>query len=108
MPASPFNDVLRHLRRVAGPESEKPSDGELLRRFTAGRDEAAFEAILRRHGPMVVGVCRRILGSEADAEDAFQAVFAGLAGGAPANRDSARPCRSASIDRGMCASGKAA
>jgi len=51
------------------------SDSELLERFSARRDEAAFRALVNRHGPMVQGVCRRILGNAHAAEDVFQAVF---------------------------------
>jgi RNA polymerase sigma factor (sigma-70 family) len=51
------------------------SDGELLERFVAGRDESAFAALVSRHGPMVLGVCRRLLRHAQDAEDAFQATF---------------------------------
>lgn len=51
------------------------SDAELLERFVASRDEAAFAALMARHGPMVFGVCRRLLRHAQDAEDAFQAVF---------------------------------
>jgi RNA polymerase sigma-70 factor (ECF subfamily) len=70
-----MNDVVRLLRLFAArKEAGEPSDGELVERFLARREEAAFAALVQRHGPMVLGVCRRLL-EEHDAEDAFQATF---------------------------------
>src|SRR5437899_1205744 len=74
MTAVPLDTVLRHIRRVAA-APEEPADGQLLRRFTARRDEAAFAALVQRHGPLVLGVCRRHLPDCHDADDAFQATF---------------------------------
>src|SRR5262245_61610164 len=76
MTAAPLGTVLQHLRKLADVRraAELP-DAQLLERFAARRDQAAFAAVLERHGPAVWGVCRRILGNEADAEDAFQATF---------------------------------
>src|SRR3954466_15868560 len=56
-----------------------PTDRELVREFAATRDEAAFAEIVRRHGPMVLAVCRRVLADAPEADDAFQAVFLVLA-----------------------------
>jgi RNA polymerase sigma factor (sigma-70 family) len=67
--------LLHYLRTRFGVAEAAETDGQLLLRFTAGRDEAAFEALLRRHGPLVWGVCRRLLARDHDAEDAFQATF---------------------------------
>jgi len=76
MPTGPVPGVLDHLRRAVLREQDAAlSDAEVLAEYLARRDESAFEELVRRHGPMVLGVCRRVLANSADAEDAFQATF---------------------------------
>jgi cobalt-zinc-cadmium efflux system membrane fusion protein len=79
MSSRPLGALLRRLGRAAAEGHGRLSDAELLQRFVGRRDEAAFEVLLWRHGPMVLGVCRRLLGHEQDSEDAFQATFLVLA-----------------------------
>jgi RNA polymerase sigma factor (sigma-70 family) len=77
MAAAPFTHVLRHVRALAG--LGDPTDRRLLERFARQREQAAFAELVRRHGPLVWGVCRRVLRHTEDAEDAFQATFLVLA-----------------------------
>ncbi len=79
MPARALESLVSQLRQLATSPPQGDEDGQLLRRFARERDEAAFAALVTRHGPLVYGVCRRMLGHEQDAEDAFQAAFMVLA-----------------------------
>src|SRR5260370_804537 len=94
MTTTPLEGVLPCLRRMfAAKGNDNVADAELVRRFAQQRDEAAFELLVWRHGRMVLHVCRRILGHEQEAEDAFQATFltlarrAGARVGLPSRRD---------------------
>jgi RNA polymerase sigma factor (sigma-70 family) len=71
--------LIQCMRRAVGHPTDGATDASLLERFVVGRDEAAFELLLWRHGPMVLSVCRRMLRCDHDAEDAFQAAFLLLA-----------------------------
>jgi RNA polymerase sigma factor (sigma-70 family) len=78
--AADLGAFLKRLRRsLEADPAVAVSDSELLDRFVSGNDDQAFTALLRRHGPMVLGVCRRILGDMPAAEDAFQTTFLHLA-----------------------------
>src|SRR3974390_3038884 len=80
MATAQMDTVIRHLRRaVLRQDGGAWTDGQMLGSFIDQKDEAAFEALVRRHGPMVFGVCRRVVGNHHDAEDAFQATFLVLA-----------------------------
>jgi RNA polymerase sigma factor (sigma-70 family) len=72
------SQIIDYVRRISSLETDA-TDAQLLDRFVAVRDEAAFRELLRRHGPMVLGVCGRLLANGHDAEDAFQATFFVLA-----------------------------
>jgi len=87
MAKAQMDTVIRYLRRaVLRQDGAEWTDGQLLASFIDRKDEAAFEALVRRHGPMVFGVCRRVVPNHHDAEDAFQATFLVLASKAPSVR----------------------
>jgi len=84
MAETPSNPVLHHLRHLIGSVPDPGlTDGELLERFLARRDETAVEMLVRRYGPLVFGVCRRALRDTHAAEDVFQATFLILVRKAP-------------------------
>jgi RNA polymerase sigma factor (sigma-70 family) len=75
MAAGQMSGVIQHLRKTVLRDGAGLTDGQLLRDYLSRRDEAALAALVRRHAPMVWGVCRRVLPNHHDAEDAFQATF---------------------------------
>src|SRR6202050_2354310 len=75
MPTNPMSEVIQHLRSTLLREKVDLTDGQLLEGFVSRRDAADLEALVLRHGPMVWGVCRRVLRNRQDAEDAFQVTF---------------------------------
>jgi RNA polymerase sigma factor (sigma-70 family) len=79
MTANKPEALLQHIRDQVGPGVDALSDRDLLERFARGGDEAAFAALVRRYGAMVLRICRNILDNHHDADDVFQATFLVLA-----------------------------
>src|SRR5262249_28739545 len=76
MHSATLQAALQQLRKLTDPRRAKDlSDRDLLERYRRCREEAAFTLLVQRHGAMVLNACRRILGDEQEAEDAFQATF---------------------------------
>jgi RNA polymerase sigma factor (sigma-70 family) len=80
MASASLHTVLHHIHTLAAARAgEGQTDGDLLRAFTLQNDQAAFAVLVKRHGPLVLAVCRRVLHHLQEAEDAFQATFLVLA-----------------------------
>src|SRR5436190_8101100 len=78
MSARSIEGLPPYLRQLCD-EPVPPADAVLLRRFVTAKDREAFELLMARHGPLVLGTARRLVGNPHDAEDVFQAVFLSLA-----------------------------
>src|SRR6516162_949202 len=84
MATGQLSGVIQHLRRaMLVRDAAGLTDQQLLESYISRRDQAALAALVQRHGPMVWGVCRRVLSNYHDAEDAFQATFPVLVRKAP-------------------------
>src|SRR5262249_21717870 len=76
MARAQFGALLQQLHKLmAAPLGGELTDGQLLERFVVRHEEAAFECLVRRHGALVLRVCRRVLNDSHEADDAFQATF---------------------------------
>src|SRR6516165_12016025 len=78
MATPPSSTLLKQINQALAISQARP-DQQLLQDFVAQKDESAFATLLKRHGPMVLGICRRVLHDRHEAEDAFQATFLVLA-----------------------------
>src|SRR5271156_2147013 len=88
MASGQLGSLMQHIRRLVGSAAPgDATDANLLEQFRLQQDEAAFTALVQRYGPLVLGVCRRVLHDSHEAEDAFQATFFVLARRAPAIRN---------------------
>jgi C-terminal peptidase prc len=96
MANQPSKVLIHHIRRLVPAAAGGGTDRELLERFTRQGDETSFEDLIRRHGPMVLSVCRRVLCCRQDAEDVFQATFLVLV------RQARRVCWQESVAGWLC------